>query len=316
MNADQFKTIMQMNPCPEAIHLLTRFNLWQYDPHSIKEINIKGLYKNNFEMIFQYARIFNLTLTLKFFPLTFQIVNGSPHSVQVDGVNSEVYFISKLMTFHEIFHLPEEESPIELMFPLNPISVPRKDYLDTFQFIDKQSTNLYFDKNGRINKVIYLSDINSLNIKYTKDNLVKEMKCSITPFCDFRDKENPFTIILKEEDKPMKKTLTKKELKDFFESQDFNVHDVDKNSVEIETWTKGGVNMIHFLDPISVSEFEEVVNNFDVDEEIDLHRQGKDYKNAFSIRQSLEDFEDYHKRLKETFTLLKELVKKKNENND
>lgn len=114
----------------------------------------------------------------------------------------------------------------------------------------------------------------------------------------------------------MKKTLTKKELKDFFESQDFNVHDVDKNSVEIETWTKGGVNMIHLLDPISVSEFEEVVNNFDVDEEIDLHRQSKDYKNAFSIRQSLEDFEDYHKRLKETFTLLKELVKKKNENND
>lgn len=97
-------------------------------------------------------------------------------------------------------------------------------------------------------------------------------------------------------------------LKNFFKEKDFNVHLVEQDNVqcaEIETWTNGGVNMILWLNPFTIEEFEERVNDFDVDEEIDLHRQGQDYKNAFSIRESVKDFEDYHSRLKDVLSELK-----------
>ncbi len=37
----------------------------------------------------------------------------------------------------------------------------------------------------------------------------------------------------------------------------------------------------------------------DIKEEIDLHRQRQDYKNAFTITQSVEDFTNFHNHLKE-----------------
>lgn len=98
------------------------------------------------------------------------------------------------------------------------------------------------------------------------------------------------------------------ELTDFFEENDFGVHVVEQDGnqcAEIETWTNGGVNMILWLDPFTIEEFEQRVNDFDIDEEIVLHRQGQDYKNVFSIRDSLKDFEDYHLRLQEVLDKLK-----------
>lgn len=95
--------------------------------------------------------------------------------------------------------------------------------------------------------------------------------------------------------------MTTENLKNFFEEKDFNVYltEQDRNQcAEVETWTEGGVNMILWLNPFTVQEFEKIVNDFDVDEEIDLHRQGQDYKNAFSIKESVKDFEDFHNRLK------------------
>lgn len=97
------------------------------------------------------------------------------------------------------------------------------------------------------------------------------------------------------------KKMTTKKLQKFFEDNDFNVHLVEQDKVqcaEVETWTNGGVNMILWLNPFTVEEFKSSVKDFDIDEQIDLHRQGQDYKNAFSIRESVEDFEDYHNRLK------------------
>ncbi len=94
--------------------------------------------------------------------------------------------------------------------------------------------------------------------------------------------------------------MTTKNLKKFFEEKDFNVNLVIQDGVqsaELETWTEGGVNMIMWLSPFTIEEFEESVDNFDVDEEIELHRQRQDYKEAFTIRQSLEDFEGYLNRL-------------------
>ena len=102
----------------------------------------------------------------------------------------------------------------------------------------------------------------------------------------------------------MMKTL---QLMEFFERKDFHVHLTEEDGVqcaEIETWTNGGVNMILWLNPFTVEEFKQIVNDFDVDEEIERHRQEKAYKNAFSLRKSLEDFEDFHNRLKEVLSEL------------
>jgi hypothetical protein len=101
--------------------------------------------------------------------------------------------------------------------------------------------------------------------------------------------------------------MTTKNLKNFFEEKDFNVHLIEQDGnqcAEVETWTNGGVNMILWLNPFTVEEFGQRVNDFDVDEEIDLHRQGQDYKNAFSIRESVKDFEDFHNRLKDVLSEL------------
>lgn len=96
--------------------------------------------------------------------------------------------------------------------------------------------------------------------------------------------------------------MKNKKLISFFEENDFSVNIFMEEKIEcaeIETWTSGGVNMIHLLRPFNIKQFKEIVNDFNVDEEIELHRQGSDYKNAFTIRESLEDFEEYRNRLKE-----------------
>lgn len=79
---------------------------------------------------------------------------------------------------------------------------------------------------------------------------------------------------------------------------------------ELNTYTPGGVNMIVFLDfrdgeremfseakPITaedfVREFANYILAFDMDEEIDLHRQDENYKKVFTTRDSVEDFEDW-----------------------
>ena len=99
------------------------------------------------------------------------------------------------------------------------------------------------------------------------------------------------------------------------EHYSFTFHEYEENDVlcgyEMETWTDGGVNMIHFIDCRESSyadglmvqnvleELKKISANFDVDEELELHRQGKSYRKAFTIREGLEDFEAYEKRLTE-----------------
>lgn len=77
---------------------------------------------------------------------------------------------------------------------------------------------------------------------------------------------------------------------------------------EINTYTDGGVNMIIFLDGRDrdmtdpdwwKNEFQSIWEAFDVDEEIDLHRQDETYRNVFRISQSVHDFEEYDSWLKE-----------------
>lgn len=80
-------------------------------------------------------------------------------------------------------------------------------------------------------------------------------------------------------------------------SQYFGVYESD-GDVELETWTDDGVNMHILLYDEKMSyyeQFENYIKNFDVDEMVDLHRQIDEYRNDFTIRESLEDFEEFSK---------------------
>jgi len=91
-------------------------------------------------------------------------------------------------------------------------------------------------------------------------------------------------------------------LKEFLEANDFSVHIFEQDGVEcavLETWTEGGVNMVPVLNPFTRAEFVSYVEDFDVDEQVDLHRQDNMYRKAFTVSQSVEDFTNFHNRLKE-----------------
>jgi hypothetical protein len=93
-----------------------------------------------------------------------------------------------------------------------------------------------------------------------------------------------------------------KTLQEFFEKEDFQVHlfkQDKKQCAEVETWTNGGVNMIIVLQPFIKEQFVEYVEQFNIDDEIDMCRQDQRYKAVFTITESVKDFTDFHNRLKE-----------------
>jgi hypothetical protein len=97
-------------------------------------------------------------------------------------------------------------------------------------------------------------------------------------------------------------------LVDFFETNDFNVYQFEQdneNCAEIEIWTDGGVDMIITLQPFTSKEFIEYVNDFNVDNQVDFHRQDERYRKDFSISESLKDFKKFHKHLKNIVSKLK-----------
>lgn len=67
----------------------------------------------------------------------------------------------------------------------------------------------------------------------------------------------------------------------------FNVYEQD-NYIELETWTNGGVDMFIDIkkDEDIIKELENYIDMFDIDEEIELYRESKDYRDAFTIRES------------------------------
>ncbi|MPM06328.1 hypothetical protein SDC9_52627 [bioreactor metagenome] len=92
----------------------------------------------------------------------------------------------------------------------------------------------------------------------------------------------------------------------------FSVMPYDEDGVvcgaEIEDWTSGGVDMIHFIDLRDKNirkpddwknEISSIVCDFDVDYEVDIHRQDKRYRDAFTCAQSVHDFEEWQERLRE-----------------
>lgn len=94
--------------------------------------------------------------------------------------------------------------------------------------------------------------------------------------------------------------------------------------LELEDWTPGGVDMIHFLDfrPHGgenknifniydiYDEIKSVCDDFEVDDEIDAHREDKKYKDAFSYKQSVADFEAWESRLEKLRDDVKSVIDK------
>jgi hypothetical protein len=98
----------------------------------------------------------------------------------------------------------------------------------------------------------------------------------------------------------MKKSIAK--LQAFFEDNGFNVHlfkQDKKQNAEIEKWTDGGVDMVIYLQPFTAEGFIQYVKDFNIDEEIEMHRQDKRYRDDFTISESLTDFTNFHNHLKE-----------------
>ena len=88
--------------------------------------------------------------------------------------------------------------------------------------------------------------------------------------------------------------------------EEFKIYE-DTNTIEIEQWTDLGVDMIIKLekDRDIVEQLVDYVYNFDIDEEIDLYRENKDYRERFSILESVNDFEKWLDFINDIITRLK-----------
>ena len=94
-------------------------------------------------------------------------------------------------------------------------------------------------------------------------------------------------------------------------SSKFSIYE-DNQYLTLETWTDGGVNMIIYISKTMsdslVKQFESYIESFDIDEEIDLHRQDNRYRNAFRIVESVNDFSAFIKDMKSILKQLKSAV--------
>ena len=89
----------------------------------------------------------------------------------------------------------------------------------------------------------------------------------------------------------------------------FNVSE-SADDLELESYTDGGVDMFISIDKNSdnnlLEQLERFVENFDIDEEIDIHREDENYKRNFTIRESITDFENWVDYIEECISKLEE----------
>ena len=89
----------------------------------------------------------------------------------------------------------------------------------------------------------------------------------------------------------------------------FNINE-SAYELELESWTDGGVDMFITIDKNSyntlLEQLKEFVENFDIDEEIDIHREDENYKRNFTIRESITDFENWVDYIEECISKLEE----------
>lgn len=112
---------------------------------------------------------------------------------------------------------------------------------------------------------------------------------------------------------------TLKQIFDIIEEAEISIDDYFEEGklcgYELNSYTQAGVNEILFLDfrkehqnPTNVNdfikEFKDYVNAQTIDERIDNNRQSEAYKRDFTLKESLTDFTNFDKKLRE---LLKEI---------
>lgn len=89
----------------------------------------------------------------------------------------------------------------------------------------------------------------------------------------------------------------------------FNINE-SAYELELESYTDGGVDMFISIDKNSdnnlLEQLERFVENFDIDEEIDIHREDENYKRNFTIRESITDFENWVDYIEECISKLEE----------
>lgn len=91
---------------------------------------------------------------------------------------------------------------------------------------------------------------------------------------------------------------------------EFSIDNYEENGVlcgyELNTYTDAGVNEIIFLDfrdenkdPLNpndfIAEFESYMRDYTIDDRIESNRQDKRYREDFTLKQSLKDFEKWEK---------------------
>lgn len=93
--------------------------------------------------------------------------------------------------------------------------------------------------------------------------------------------------------------------------QHFGICETESN-YELEGFTSEGVNMFIYIDKDTdtelVEQLNDYVNNFNVDEEIDLHRENEEYRNHFTIQDSLDDFHSWLDIVQEVIVELEEPI--------
>lgn len=114
-------------------------------------------------------------------------------------------------------------------------------------------------------------------------------------------------IYIEREEKKME--LNKRERKIL--EQHFGIYETESN-YKLEGFTSEGVNMFIYIDKDTdtelVEQLNDYVNNFNVDEEIDLHRENEEYRNHFTIQDSLDDFHSWLDIVQEVIVELEEPI--------
>jgi hypothetical protein len=113
------------------------------------------------------------------------------------------------------------------------------------------------------------------------------------------------------------KNLSIKKLIEKLEYSNIQVTEYKANNklcgYELNTYTDCGVNQIIFLDFRAdgknikdpkefIAEYNERINDIDIDEEININRQNTDYCNNFSLEVSIKDFKDWKENLLNIFS--------------
>lgn len=108
--------------------------------------------------------------------------------------------------------------------------------------------------------------------------------------------------------------ITETEMKVLLDT--FNVIE-DKQGYDLESWTDGGVDMIINLPKDTekplITLLKDFIQSFDIDEEIDVYRQDEEYRNHFTIRDSITDFEDWVSSVENVIEILENMVSEEEE---